>query len=117
MFFVRRLESSRKGGKFFRLRCLIDPATPYDKVFIYRETSYPPKRYKMRTQKSYFLWTNEKWKSFLRNNLGPGKFYVYYAGGFYLAGFVIQKKGNKLKMKKKLNGIILPLFLEYVSRD
>jgi hypothetical protein len=105
------------GGKFFRLRCLIDPGTPYDKVFIYGGTGNPPKRYRFLTQKSYFLWTDDRWKSFLRSNLGPGKYYIYFGGGFYLAGFVIQKKGSKMKLRKKLNGIILPLFLDSVSRD
>lgn len=115
MFFVRHLEKSSAGGKFYRLRGTIYPSKPFDKVKLYGRKGFPPKHYKYRPEKSYFLWSNEKWKSFLRRNIGLGEFYCYYSGGFYVSAFVIRRRENKIKIKKKMKGIILPLFLGPVN--
>lgn len=115
MFFIRRLEVSSAGGKFFRLRGMIDPNTPFDKVYLYGRTGVPPKRYKFRPKKSYFYWDRKKWERFLKCNIGHGVFYCYFGGGFYVTGFLVRKKGRKIKIRKKFKGIILPLFLGPVN--
>jgi hypothetical protein len=82
---------------------------------MYGDKGIPPTRYRFRPKKDYFMWKDETWRNFLKRNFGVGNYYVYFGGGFYLSGFVICRKGNKIKIKKKLNGIILQLFLGEVN--
>lgn len=115
MFFIRRLEDSSAGGRFFRLRGLIYPSIPYDQVYIYHQKGVRPKKYRFRSTKSYFYWDNKRWERFLRNNFGLGKYYAGYSGGFYVATFTIRRSRNKIKIKKKLKGTIIKLFLDQVN--
>jgi len=115
MFQIRRLENSCAGGQFYRLRVMIRPNSPYDEVYVYGKKGLPPHKYKFKPKKSYFLWTDEKWRRFLKNNFGSGRFYIFWSGGFFLSAYVIYRKGNKTKIKKKLSGTIVKLFLDEVD--